>query len=102
MDQFVTIVALVGLVIVVASLLSGAIERTAIPLVAVFLALGASLGPWGFGLVDISFDSPELRVLATLALTLVLFSDAVTLDTNEVRVRKRDRKSTRLNSSHSQ
>ena len=89
MDQFVTIVALVGLVIVVASLLSGAIERTAIPLVAVFLALGASLGPWGFGLVDISFDSPELRVLATLALTLVLFSDAVTLDTNEVRVRKR-------------
>jgi NhaP-type Na+/H+ or K+/H+ antiporter len=88
MDQFVTIVALVGLVIVVASLLSGAIERTAIPLVAVFLALGASLGPWGFGLVDIGFDSPELRVLATLGLTLVLFSDAVTIDTGEVRARK--------------
>jgi NhaP-type Na+/H+ or K+/H+ antiporter len=89
MDQFVTIVALVGLVIVVASLLSGAIERTAIPLVAVFLALGAALGPWGFGLLDIDFDSPELRTLATLGLALVLFSDAVTIDTGEVRARKR-------------
>jgi len=89
MDQFVTIIALVGLVIVVASLLSGAIERTAIPLVAVFLALGAALGPWGFGLMDIGFESPELRALATLGLALVLFSDAVTIDTAEVRARKR-------------
>ena len=89
MDQFVTIVALVGLVIVIASLLSGAIERTAIPLVAIFLALGAALGPWGFGLVDIGFESPELRTLATLGLALVLFSDAVTIDTAEVRARKR-------------
>jgi NhaP-type Na+/H+ or K+/H+ antiporter len=89
MEQFVTIVALVGIVIVVASLLSGAIEHTGIPLVAVFLALGAALGPWGFGLVDIGFASPELRTLATLGLALVLFSDAVTIDTKEVRVRKR-------------
>src|SRR5918997_1664359 len=89
MDQFVTIVALVGLVIVIASLLSGAIERTAIPLVVVFLALGGALGPWGFGLIDIGFSSPELRTLATLALALVLFSDAVTIDTGEVRARLR-------------
>lgn len=89
MDQFVIIIALVGLVIVVASLLSGAIERTGIPLVAVFLALGAALGPWGFGLVDIGFTSPELRTLAVLALVLVLFSDAVTVDTREVRSRVR-------------
>lgn len=89
MDQFVTITALVGIVIIVASLLSGAIERTGVPLVAVFLALGAALGPWGFGLVDIGFASPALRTLATLALALVLFSDAVTIDTSEVRARKR-------------
>lgn len=89
MDQFVTIVALVGLVIIVASLLSGAIERTGVPLVAVFLALGAALGPWGFGLVDIGFESPELRTLAVLALVLVLFSDAVTIDAGEVRARKK-------------
>jgi NhaP-type Na+/H+ or K+/H+ antiporter len=89
MEHFVTIIALVGVVIVVASLLSGAIERSGIPLVAVFLALGAVLGPWGFGLLEISFASPELRVLAVLALALVLFSDAVTIDTGEVRARKR-------------
>ena len=89
MDQFVTLVALVGLVIVVASLLSGAIERTAIPLVAVFLALGAALGPWGFGLVEIGFESPALRTLATLALVLVLFSDAVTVDSAQVRTWRR-------------
>jgi sodium/hydrogen antiporter len=89
MDQFVTIVALVGIVIVVASLLSGAIERTAIPLVAVFLALGAALGPWGLGLIEIGFDSPALRTLATLALALVLFSDAVTIDVVQVRTWRR-------------
>src|SRR5688572_15001376 len=89
MDQFVTIVALVGLVIVVASLLSGAIERTAIPLVAVFLALGAALGPWGLGLIEIGFESPALRTLATLALALVLFSDAVTIDVVQVRTWRR-------------
>ncbi len=89
MDQFVTIVALVGLVIVVASLLSGAIERTAIPLVAVFLALGAALGPWGLGLIEIGFESPALRTLATLALALVLFSDAVTIDVIQVRTWRR-------------
>ena len=89
MDPFVTIVALIGLVIIVASLLSGAIERTGVPLVAVFLALGAALGPWGLGLVAIGFESPELRSLAVLALVLVLFSDAVTIDTAEVRSRAR-------------
>ena len=89
MDQFVTLVALIGIVIVVASLLSGAIERTGVPLVAVFLALGAALGPWGLGLIEIGFASPELRTLAVLALVLVLFSDAVTIDTAEVRARAR-------------
>jgi NhaP-type Na+/H+ or K+/H+ antiporter len=86
-EHFATIVALVGIVIVVASLLSGALEKSGIPLVAVFLLLGVSLGPWGFGLVDIGFDSPALRVLAMLALALVLFSDAVTVDKDDLRTR---------------
>jgi NhaP-type Na+/H+ or K+/H+ antiporter len=85
MDAFVTTVALVGIVIIVASLLSGVLDRTGVPLVAVFLALGAALGPWGLGLVDVTLASPTLRVLATLALALVLFTDAVTLETSEVR-----------------
>src|SRR5687768_11746576 len=39
----------------------------------------------GLGLIDIGLDSPVLRTLAVLALALVLFSDAVTLDTRDLR-----------------
>jgi NhaP-type Na+/H+ or K+/H+ antiporter len=86
-EQFTTTVALVGLVIVVASLLSGGVERSGVPLVAVFVVLGAALGPWGLGLVDVGFQSPALHALSVLALALVLFSDAVTVDLRELRAR---------------
>ena len=87
MLHFYTTVALLGLVIVVASLLSGALERSGLPLVAAFLGLGALLGPAGLGVADFDLGSPTLQVLAILGLTLVLFSDAVTVDTKEVRTR---------------
>lgn len=89
MEGFVATIALVGIVIVVASLLSGIVERIGIPLVGAFLLLGAALGPFGFGLTDIQLHSPELRVLATLGLALVLFSDAVSVDAREVWERRR-------------
>lgn len=89
MEHFTTTVALIGIVILVASLLSGVLERSGVPLVAVFLALGAALGPWGLDFVDVGFHSPVLHVLAMLALALVLFSDAVTIETTELRERKR-------------
>jgi NhaP-type Na+/H+ or K+/H+ antiporter len=57
--------------------------------VAVFILLGALLGPIALGLVDIGFDSPVLQVLATLALALVLFSDGVTLNLKELKPRAR-------------
>jgi NhaP-type Na+/H+ or K+/H+ antiporter len=85
MSGFVMTIALVGIVIVVASLLSGALERKGVPLVAFFLALGVALGPWGLGVANVGLDSPVLRGIATLALTLVLFSDAVTFDLRQVR-----------------
>lgn len=89
MEQFTTIIALVGIVIVVASLLSSALDRSGVPLAGVFLALGAVLGPAGLGLVDVGLESPILRVLATLGLALVLFSDAVTINLAEVRAERR-------------
>lgn len=82
---FALTLALVGIVIVIAALLSGLIERSGMPQVAVFLALGAMLGPAGLGLLDIRLDSPLLRVVATLSLALVLFTDAVSLDVKEAR-----------------
>src|SRR5919106_4328397 len=81
---FVLTLALVGVVIIVAALLSGFIDRSDIPQVGVFLALGAILGPAGLQLLDVSLDSPILRVVATLSLVLVLFTDAVSLSVAEV------------------
>lgn len=89
MDHFVSALALVGIVIIIASLLSGVVERSGLPVVATFLALGALLGPHGLGITDIGLTSPALATLATLALALVLFSDAVALDLTEVRTRVR-------------
>jgi NhaP-type Na+/H+ or K+/H+ antiporter len=87
--EFASLLALIGIVIVVSSLLSGAVERSGIPQVAIFLALGAALGPWGLGLVDVGLDSPALRVIATLALVLVLFSDAISVDTRALREQRK-------------
>lgn len=76
--------ALIGIVIVVSALLSGLIERSGLPQVAVFLAIGAALGPAGLGVINITLESQTLRIVATLSLTLVLFTDAVALNISEV------------------
>lgn len=77
--------ALIGAVIVVSALLSGWVDRTGVPQVAVFLGIGALIGPIGLGLLDAEAGSPVLRVVATVSLVLVLFTDAVSLDLKEVR-----------------
>jgi NhaP-type Na+/H+ or K+/H+ antiporter len=87
-ELFVSTLASIGAVIVIASLLSGLVERSGLPQVAVFLALGAVIGPYGLGIVDVTVDSPILRVVATLSLALVLFTDAVSLNIAEVRSHK--------------
>jgi sodium/hydrogen antiporter len=84
-ETFTATLALVGIVILFAALLSGLIERTALPQVAVFLGLGAVLGTSGLGLMSITLESPILRVVATLSLTLVLFTDAVSLSVADIR-----------------
>ena len=84
-EAFAATLALLGIVIMVSALLSGLIERSGLPQVAVFLAIGAALGPAGLGALNLTLDSSALRVVATLSLTLVLFTDAVTLNLSEVR-----------------
>lgn len=86
-ESFAAVLAIIGVVIIVSALLSGLIERSGLPQVAVFLALGAALGPAGLGVLNLSLDSPALRVVATLSLALVLFTDAVSLNIAEVRRR---------------
>ena len=84
-DSLVVGLAIIGIVIVVSALLSGLIDKSGLPQVAVFIGIGAALGPWGLGVFTMTLDSPILRAVATLSLTLVLFTDAVTLNINEVR-----------------
>lgn len=84
-DPFLATLALVGVVIVISALLSGLIERSGAPQVAVLLGLGAVLGPYGLGLIDTGLDSPVLRAVAILSLALVLFTDALSLSITEIR-----------------
>lgn len=86
-ETFAPALAIIGAVIIVSALLSGLIERSGLPQVAVFLALGAVLGPAGLGVLNLSLESPALHVVATLSLALVLFTDAVSLNIAEVRRR---------------
>jgi sodium/hydrogen antiporter len=86
-ESFAAALAIIGVVIIVSALLSGLIDRSGLPQVAVFLALGAALGPFGLGLLSISRDSATLRAVAILSLALVLFTDAVALNIAEVRRR---------------
>jgi NhaP-type Na+/H+ or K+/H+ antiporter len=88
-ETFIATLALIGLVIVVASLLSGVVERSGLPQVAIFLLLGAMLGPTGLGVVDLPLESESLQVMATIGLVLVLFIDAIAVDTGEVRAQRR-------------
>ncbi|HYC32615.1 MAG TPA: cation:proton antiporter [Gemmatimonadales bacterium] len=88
-EGFAATLALIGLVILVSSLLSGATERTGLPLVAIYLTLGAMLGPAGLGLVELRLESESLQVIATLGLVLVLFIDAIGVDTGELRAQRR-------------
>lgn len=87
-ELFITSLALVGVVVVTSALLSGVLERSGFPQVAVLLGLGAVLGPAGLGLLDVGLQSPSLRVLATLSLALVLFTDALGLSIREVRAQR--------------
>jgi NhaP-type Na+/H+ or K+/H+ antiporter len=84
-DVFLLTLAVIGAVIVVSSLLSGLVERSGLPQVAVFLALGATIGPIGLGFLDAGVDSPLLRVVATVSLALILFTDALSLSVPELR-----------------
>ena len=84
-ESFAAALAIIGIVIIISALLSGLIERSGLPQVAVFLMLGAALGPYGLQVLNIDLNSTALRVVATLSLALVLFTDAVSLNIAEVR-----------------
>ena len=57
-ELFLSTLALIGAVIVISALLSGLVEKSGLPQVAVFLGLGAAIGPAGLNLIDVDLHSP--------------------------------------------
>lgn len=88
-ESFASTLALVGVVVMVAALLSGVVDRWRVPQVAVFLLLGLVLGSNGLGLISFRLESPILQTIATIALVLVLFTDAVSVDVAAMRAYRR-------------
>src|ERR1044072_3609186 len=86
-ESLVVGLAIIGIVIIVSALLSGLVDRGGLPQGAGFIFIGAALGPPGLGVFHATLTSPVLRVVPTLSLAMVLFTDAVTLNTKEVRRR---------------
>jgi NhaP-type Na+/H+ or K+/H+ antiporter len=75
--------ALLAIVLTIAALASGVIDRSPISYPIIFLGIGLLLGRTG--IVPLDLYSPGLEAVATLSLALVLFLDAVKLDVNELR-----------------
>src|SRR3972149_5047712 len=87
----------ITVLLILCILASKASSRFGVPALLIFLAIGMLAGSDGPG--GIHFDDPALaQAIGVVALSFILFSGG--LDTNWESIR--DRKSTRLNSSHSQ
>src|SRR5213596_1969257 len=73
-----------GIVIAYAGL-SRFLDRTPLSAPIFFLSLGFLAGNNGLGWIDLSPTSEQIRVLAELTLTLVLFADASRIDLSALR-----------------
>ncbi len=78
-------VGAVGLVILASGLVSGFVERGPLSQVLVFVALGVLVSPAGLGVIDLGIESAAVRVLATVSLVLVLFTDAIKINLGQLR-----------------
>ena len=72
-------------VLLVYSCLSRVFERTWVSAPIFFLTTGLIVGTKGLGWIDLSPRSEQVRVLAELTLTLVLFADASRIDVRALR-----------------
>lgn len=77
MPDLLTGFALVAVVLTVAGLASGLVERAPLSFPIIFLGLGFVLGGEGLGVLEFGAGSPLLEVVATLTLAMVLCLEAV-------------------------
>jgi NhaP-type Na+/H+ or K+/H+ antiporter len=85
MTPLVAGMALIAIVLVLAALASGVVERGPISFPIIFLGLGVVLGPLGLGVLNVSLEDPLLEVIAVVSLSLVLFLDAVKMQVDELK-----------------
>jgi NhaP-type Na+/H+ or K+/H+ antiporter len=74
-----------AIILTLAALASGIVERAPLSFPMIFLALGFLVGPLGLNWLQIDAHSRMLEVVATVSLALVLFLDAVNLQVDELR-----------------
>src|SRR5688500_15166352 len=85
MPDFLTLFALIGVVLTVSALTSGLVERAPLSFPILFLGLGFLLGERGIGLLRIGPHDPTLEAVAIISLSFVLFLDAIKLRPDEIR-----------------
>lgn len=80
MTSFETAAAVLGLLLVAGSLLSGLARRSMLSLTALFVLAGFALGQGGLGVLKIAPTSGLVTGLATTALVVILFRDGLEVD----------------------
>jgi NhaP-type Na+/H+ or K+/H+ antiporter len=85
MAELLPAMGVIAIVLLVAALVSGLVDRAPISFPMIFLGLGFLLGPAGLRWLDIGLHSPLLEVVAVISLALVLFMDAVNVDIDELK-----------------
>ncbi len=83
MSELVLGIGLVAVVLTVAALASGIVERAPLSFPIIFLGLGFLLG--ATGVIQLELDAPILQVVAIVSLSLVFFLDAVNVQVDELR-----------------
>jgi sodium/hydrogen antiporter len=84
MPGFLTSLVIIGLVLLIAAIFSGLVERSPISFPMIFLGLGFLIGERGLGIIHITPHDPTLETIATLSLAFVLFLDALNLRFDEI------------------
>lgn len=78
-------VTIVSLGVLAFGLVSAKLRQSIVTAAMVFVVFGAVIGEGGLGLVDFQLDNAAIDILAELALTVVLFTDAARLDVKSLR-----------------
>ena len=84
-EGFVLGVAIIACVLIASALVSGLVDRTGFPPVILFLLIGLAIGPFGAAWLEVDAGSALLRIVGTLSLVFVLFTDAVSISPRKVR-----------------